>query len=277
MGSLKTQLRALFVAAATLIYLGVHFASKESCPRTCVGTGTEPQTMLLRAAGATMSSRKEKSKEQARFTLSAWKRGNGGLVDEDRLLLARIYSQASSVFEFGLGESTRIAGAIGVPRFAGVDSDAKWVEFARSHSPPHFSFYFADVGETKPYGFPAQEYEKSIYNYQLAPLISQLDAFDVYLVDGRWRIGCMLLSFLHAAALGQQNPQVLLHDCAKSSQDQDPPRAAYHKASDILELVEHSGKTYGKRRGRMCVWRRKPKTTNEDIFQRWLLLRHEVW
>ena len=60
-------------------------------------------------------------------------------------MLARIYSKASSVFEFGLGESTRIAGAIGALRFVGVEPDAKWVKFARWRT--SFSFYFADVGK----------------------------------------------------------------------------------------------------------------------------------
>ena len=44
------------------------------------------------------------------FDLSKWKNnGTGGLMDKDRVLLAQMYRNASSVFEFGLGESTLIA------------------------------------------------------------------------------------------------------------------------------------------------------------------------
>ena len=40
-------------------------------------------------------------------------RGTGGLFDTDRTLLADIYSSVDSVFEFGLGESSKIAAWVG--------------------------------------------------------------------------------------------------------------------------------------------------------------------
>lgn len=43
---------------------------------------------------------------------------HGGLHDSDRVKLAEIYGAANSVFEFGLGESTIIAGKVGVRRYA---------------------------------------------------------------------------------------------------------------------------------------------------------------
>jgi hypothetical protein len=59
------------------------------------------------------------------FDVDAWKhKGTGGLTDDkDRAMLGRMYGNAQSVFEYGLGESTRIADAVGVPRYAGLDSD----------------------------------------------------------------------------------------------------------------------------------------------------------
>ena len=39
-----------------------------------------------------------------KFTLNGWERGTGGLDDADRELLGEIYRNATSVFEFGLGE-----------------------------------------------------------------------------------------------------------------------------------------------------------------------------
>ena len=38
------------------------------------------------------------------FTLMGWERGSGGLDDDDRELLGKIYLNATSVFEFGLGK-----------------------------------------------------------------------------------------------------------------------------------------------------------------------------
>jgi hypothetical protein len=50
------------------------------------------------------------------FQLARWIRGTGGLTDKDQTLLVKYYSSASSVFEYGLGESTLIASHVGVPR-----------------------------------------------------------------------------------------------------------------------------------------------------------------
>ena len=74
-------------------------------------------------------------------------RGTGGLRDTDRTLLADIYSSVDSVFEFGLGESTKIAAWVGVSRYVGVDSDAAWVTNIRDEvNMDHFRFIFADIG-----------------------------------------------------------------------------------------------------------------------------------
>ena len=39
---------------------------------------------------------------------------------------------------------------------------------------------------------------KNEYDYQVAALMAEKQAFDVYLVDGRYRVACACLSFLHA-------------------------------------------------------------------------------
>jgi hypothetical protein len=62
--------------------------------------------------------------ERPDFDLVNWKtRTAGGLADRDRLMLAKIYREADSMFEYGLGESTHIAAQVGVPRYSGIDSD----------------------------------------------------------------------------------------------------------------------------------------------------------
>jgi hypothetical protein len=67
------------------------------------------------------------------FDLEEWRQHSttGGLKDDDRKMLAKYYGSANSVFEWGLGESSYMAGYFNVPRYAGVDSDATWVSNAR--------------------------------------------------------------------------------------------------------------------------------------------------
>lgn len=67
------------------------------------------------------------------FDLDSWRpfQTGGGLDDNDRKMLARYYGSANSVFEWGLGESSYMAGHFNVSRYAGVDSEAEWVSNAR--------------------------------------------------------------------------------------------------------------------------------------------------
>ncbi|KAL7569789.1 hypothetical protein ACA910_005731 [Epithemia clementina (nom. ined.)] len=213
------------------------------------------------------------------FDVNTWDRTTtGGLNNEDRVLLAQIYRNATSVFEYGLGESTLIADHVGVPRYAGVDSDAVYVSTTREKvQNTHFRFYFADVGVTGMWGAPVKPLlPKNVWNYQLAPLLSEVQPFDVYMVDGRWRQACLLASFLHAshhlrktftataaspitsaasATTQQHKPTiVLMHDCE---------RDIYHRADKLLNHYRAPG-------GKLCVYQRKPETTDAQLVELWM-------
>ena len=53
-----------------------------------------------------------------------------------------------SVFEFGLGESTRLAAAANVIRYTGVDSDATYVSKQR-RGLVTINLYLPDIGQTR--------------------------------------------------------------------------------------------------------------------------------
>lgn len=140
----------------------------------------------------------------------------GGLADSDRELIADLYFEAESVFEYGIGESTMIAAATNLPRYAGIDNSAEWISTTRSQVPDRFRFSFADVGPTREWGNPVanKTLAKMALDYQLSPLQVERDPFDVYLVDGRWRVACVMASFLHAIKTGgdMSKVRVILHD-----------------------------------------------------------------
>ena len=118
------------------------------------------------------------------FDINFWENESGlttqgGLKRLDRILLAKIYGNASSVFEYGLGESTYMAHYVGVPRYAGIDSDPAWVDMARKKVDNSYRFYFADIGTTKQWGYPTNaSLAKNILDYQLAPLMVEQKSFD---------------------------------------------------------------------------------------------------
>ena len=185
-----------------------------------------------------------------------WERGSGGLDDADRSLMLKFYSSTRSVFEWGLGESTRIASAFSVSRYSGIDSDASYVSTCRNEAPTHFKFYFADVGDTKAWGVPTDEnLPKQTMQYQVAPLLSELFSFDVYLVDGRYRVACVCLAFLHAEKFGAKEVIVLMHDYGA--------RPQYHVVEQFAYIFERSSS------GNLVALKRNATSSTESIVQVW--------
>jgi hypothetical protein len=190
--------------------------------------------------------------ERQNFT---WKRGSGGLADSDRKLLARSYLGVKSVFEFGLGESTRIAAAANVVRYTGVDSDALYVSQSRAEAPKHFKFLFADIGETKSWGQPGEALRKQSMQYQIAPLLSELRPFEVYFVDGRFRVACVCAALLHASKFNSFDSKIFMHDYKA--------RPQYHIVEQFADIIEIS------KSGRLVHLRRSKNASEALIMSVW--------
>jgi len=201
-------------------------------------------------------------------------RSQGGLLDPDRHMLERIYRNANSIFEWGLGESTHIAAAVGggggggggVTRYVGIDSDPLYVQDTRTAvqqrhaAAAHFRFLLGDVGPTRDWGFPETPLPKNVWTYQIAPLASEPAAFDVYFVDGRYRVACLLAAFLHASSRGSSftgttapDTVVLVHDC---------DRAGYHIVDPLL-IKHESG-------GLLCHYTRRKDTSDAQLLALWM-------
>jgi hypothetical protein len=235
-------------------------SSRTSEEMTDMGTTQTPLfhafDVLAHHAYETMRQRQSSSPassdQRPVFNLAHWtepQRSQGGLLDPDRLMIGRLYRRANSVFEWGLGESTLIAKVVQVPRYVGIDSDPHYVNTTRvAVKAPHFRFLLADVGETEDWGYPQQILAKNFWSYYVAPLFAEPDSFDVYLVDGRYRMACLLTAFLHAARYGHSDPIVLVHDC---------DRAHYHVADSLLEKMESGGL--------LCQYKRRSSTSDAQL------------
>jgi len=188
------------------------------------------------------------------YVPGTWHPLAGGLSNIDRDILADIYTNATSLFEYGLGESTLLAAHVGVPRYSGIDTDAVWISKARDGAPGHFRFYLADIGKIRDFGNPINpKLSKNVLNSQLAPLIMEPLPFDVYMVDGRYRVACLLASFLHSSARGGEDPTVLLHDCKR----------------EWLQLAAKHFNVTRKEGADICVYKRKESTTDEELIEEW--------
>ena len=196
-------------------------------------------------------------------------KSKSGMKDSDRELIADLYFHAESVFEFGIGESTAIAAMTNLPRYAGVESNAKWIARTRSHVPDRFRFYFADVGPTGEKGDPksSKKLAKMALDYQIAPLRIERDPFDIYFVDGRWRVACVMASFLHAIHSGgdMNKSRVVLHDYAGRGRPED--------SNGIVESIA----TIEIRSEKTIVLAMRRDVTKADIFNIWNVSKLTKW
>lgn len=109
------------------------------------------------------------------------------------------YTRASSILEYGSGGSTVMASEMAGKTVMSVESDGDWVGMMNAwfHDHPALStptMHHANVGKTGEWGMP--EGDKRWRAFPKYPLeVWDLEGFvapDVVLVDGRFRVGCLL-------------------------------------------------------------------------------------
>jgi hypothetical protein len=117
----------------------------------------------------------------------------GSMTAAEQALLARTYQTTNSVFEWGMGSSTVIAGQLGVPRLTAVDSVMRWVESSRTKvNKPWYCLTHSFIGgNLKAWGFPADRTSHELWPYYQVGAISSEMPFETYLVDGRFRGMCL--------------------------------------------------------------------------------------
>lgn len=192
---------------------------------------------------------------------------SGGLSMRDLHLLGKYYSQSHSIFEFGVGKSTEVAALYDVSRYSGVDSSTDWLKSTAAKTPAHFRFYWADIGATKKWGFPVDNSGSSKYPfYSIGALAAEGKAFDFYMVDGRFRVACVIAAFLHASKHNMKPDRFLvgLHDFAERHVKN---YAVVKNISTHVDGYDHSSHVEGVH---LTVFRRKEGITDEYLTDLWL-------
>jgi hypothetical protein len=118
---------------------------------------------------------------------------------EEKLRACRCY------LEYGAGGSTRLAASLGVPYVFSVESDAAWAEAVRREVSNDRRGKFVkvrtvDIGATGKFGYPVGQ--GSVEAWPEYPIAIWRDIEkenvtpDVVLIDGRFRVACLLVSLL---------------------------------------------------------------------------------
>lgn len=146
--------------------------------------------------------------------------GEHGVQKKDVDILKKIYTNSSSVFEFGLSPLSVMAACTNVTRYSGSDSVASSItsirKFAMEEKLDHFRFFFSDIGKTDEKGIAVENtLSKVWFDYSVAPLVVENKAFDLYVIDGRrYTFLSTCMSFLHALKHGADMAKVtvIVHD-----------------------------------------------------------------
>lgn len=124
------------------------------------------------------------------------------------------YAAAGTILEYGSGGSTVLAGDMAGKRVFSIESDKSWAAMMtawfEAHKPAaKVRVIHADIGPTVEWGHP--EDDRAWKRFAKYPLgIWEGDRMgqpDVVLVDGRFRLGCVLATAFHT-----QKPVPLLFD-----------------------------------------------------------------
>lgn len=151
--------------------------------------------------------------------------------------LTEAYLSAGTILEYGSGGSTVLAAGRARGLIISVESDALWLdglrEWFRRHPPKsRVVLHHADIGPTRGWGFPRNRrridawpgYALSVWDRP------DFEAPDLVLVDGRFRLACMLTT-LYAI----ERPTVMLVDDYAA-------RPAYHRIETLTAPPQMIGR-----------------------------------
>ncbi|WP_336489408.1 hypothetical protein [Methylobacterium nigriterrae] len=123
------------------------------------------------------------------------------MSEKELSLFKSFLANARSYFEFGVGGSTKLAAEVVRGPVIAVDSDKAWIEAVSEQMPQSIyarQLLHVDIGPTREWGHPvSNEYRERFPSYPQAIIAPETKAFDLCLVDGRFRVACFLQALLH--------------------------------------------------------------------------------
>lgn len=189
-----------------------------------------------------------------------WTPAKGGtnLTPVDREIIADICFNSNSVFETGVGESTKICTFTGVPRYTGVDNAVEWLQNVMKAAPSHYRFHWADIGAITAYSQPVDTQSSPKWPLaSFAALAAEDRPFDFYFVDGRFRVASFAASMLHALLRSKKDALFAIHDY---------PRVDYKGCEAIGELVRGFSVDEG---AQVAVFRMRENISAEKVIAVW--------
>ncbi|GGX92638.1 hypothetical protein GCM10007160_20170 [Litchfieldella qijiaojingensis] len=189
-----------------------------------------------------VSSNQELSSFQHSHEIGVVKSQEGGTIelpsapfmsDNERALFRKQLEIANHYFEFGSGGSTVWAVEQGLT-VHGVESDEKWVNALKVKLGDNCQVRAVDIGPTREWGYPVSTASRDKFPTYSRAIHEHDTAFDLILVDGRFRVACTLSAIEHILTRNQDSgkTRIFIHDFWN--------RPQYHAVLEFLEPLESS-------------------------------------
>ena len=168
-------------------------------------------------------------------------------------LLKKYLNDSDFYLEFGSGGSTFLALLDSKTNIFSVESDNNWIEYLSSWKivkngveNNKLKFFHIDIGPVGEWGVPLNaEVNDNFYKYS-SHIFDVTDVkFDMVLVDGRFRVACVLKTILEC----DDNIKILVHDYVF--------RTEYHIIEKFLYVIEKSDSLY--------VFRKKSNIDKNEV------------
>lgn len=149
-------------------------------------------------------------------------------------LATALMSRSRQMVEFGAGGSTTLALKLGVSHLVAVESDLAWINrlrsdeaAARAIADGRLEVLHADIGPIASLGAPATSDSRHKWPAYAAMPWAHVDAdgLDLVLIDGRFRVACVLETILRAP----RRTLIAIHDFWN--------RPAYHAVLEHLDVI----------------------------------------
>ena len=153
---------------------------------------------------------------------------------EETDLFERHLRKAKAYFEFGSGGSTKLATRNEVEVY-GVESDKFWVDTLKKEAGPLCRVDYVDIGPTKEWGYPVDNTHREKFPCYSQAIMQHDKAFDLILVDGRFRVACTLNAIKQTLEKQKNLDEtvIFIHDFWD--------RPDYHSVLAFLETKDKAG------------------------------------
>ncbi|WP_338671021.1 hypothetical protein V8Z79_08130 [Pantoea dispersa] len=144
-------------------------------------------------------------------------------------LFERIVGESGRYFEFGSGGSTKLVARHNLAVY-GVESDLQWTKNLKKETGCLCKVEYVNIGPTKEWGYPIDNSSREKFPLYSESILNYEEAFDLILVDGRFRVACTLNAIKHTILRrGDLSKTIIfIHDFWN--------RPAYHLVLDFLDL-----------------------------------------